>query len=77
VPKCHVESNVSIGANVFVAPGVRIGHHSQIYGGAVVIANVSPGSVMAGNPARMIKSFDQLNCKPGFFEKPFEWWSKK
>ncbi len=73
-PKCHVESYVSIGANVFIAPGVRIGHHSQIYGGAVVIASVPPGSVMAGNPARKIKSFDQLTCKPGFFEKPFEWW---
>ena len=77
VPKCHVESNVSIGANVFIAPGVRIGHHSQIYGGAVVISNVSPGSVMAGQPARMVKSFDKLTCRPGFFARPFEWWDNK
>jgi acetyltransferase-like isoleucine patch superfamily enzyme len=77
VPKIHVESNVSIGAKVFIAPGVRIGHHSQIYGGAVVIADVPPHSVMAGNPARKIKSFDELICKPGFFQRPFEWWDKK
>lgn len=77
VPKSHIESYVSIGANVFIAPGIRIGHHSQIYGGAVVIADVAPGSVMAGNPAKRIKAFDELTCKPGFFEKPFEWWEKK
>lgn len=76
VPKTHVESFVSIGANVFIAPGVRIGHHSQIYGGASVLADVPPYSVMAGNPARKIKDFDQLVCKPGFYKKPFEWWPK-
>jgi acetyltransferase-like isoleucine patch superfamily enzyme len=75
VPKCHVESFVSIGASVFIAPGTRIGHHSQIYGGAVVTSDVPPGSVMAGNPARRIKSFSDLKCHAGFFAKPFEWWN--
>jgi len=77
VPKTYVESKVSIGANVFIAPGIRIGHHSQIYGGAVVVADVPPYSVMAGHPARRIKSFDELICKPAFFQKPFEWWDAK
>lgn len=76
VPKTHVESFVSIGANVFIAPGLRIGHHSQIYGGAVVIADVEPNSVMAGNPARRVKSFDELMCRPGFFPRPFSWWDE-
>jgi acetyltransferase-like isoleucine patch superfamily enzyme len=74
VPKTHVESNVSIGANVTIAPGITIGHHSQIYAGSVVIANVAPNSVMAGNPARIVKRFDELECRAGFFKKPFEWW---
>lgn len=77
VPRTHVESFVSIGANVFIAPGLRIGHHSQIYGGAVVLKDVPPGSVIAGNPGRKIKEFSELECKPKFFEKPFEWWEKK
>ena len=76
VPKAYVESFVSIGANVLLAPGVRIGHHTQIYGGSVVIRDVSPNSVMAGNPARLVRHFDELRCEPGFFEKPFEWWKK-
>lgn len=74
VPRTHVESYVSIGAQVLIAPGIRIGHHTQIYGGAVVIADVPPNSVMAGNPARRDKDFDALTCRPGFFAKPFEWW---
>lgn len=76
VPRAHVESFVSIGANVLIAPGVRIGHHSQIYGGAVVIRDVEPNSVVAGNPARVIKRFEDLKCRPGYFGRPFEWWDK-
>jgi acetyltransferase-like isoleucine patch superfamily enzyme len=76
VPKAHVESHVSIGANVTIAPGVRIGHHSQVYAGAVVIHDIEPNSVVAGNPARLVKRFDQLKCGPGFFSRPFEWWDK-
>jgi acetyltransferase-like isoleucine patch superfamily enzyme len=77
VPKAHVESYVSIGANVTLAPGIRIGHHCQIYGGSVVTCDVPPNSVFAGNPARFLKRFDELECAPEFFEKPFEWWEKK
>lgn len=74
VPKTVVESYVSIGANVVIAPGVTIGHHSQIYSGAVVIKDVPSGSVVAGNPARIIKEFKDLKCQAGFYERPFIWW---
>lgn len=77
ISKTHVESYVSIGANVTVAPGIRIGSRSQIYAGSVVIADVPPNSVMAGNPARLVKHFDQLKCAPGFFNKPFAWWDQE
>jgi acetyltransferase-like isoleucine patch superfamily enzyme len=77
VPKCHVESYVSIGANVTIAPGVRIGHHCQIYSGTVIINDVPPNSVVAGNPARFVKSFDELVCSAGIFERPFDWWAHK
>lgn len=77
VQKSYVESFVSIGANVFIAPGVRIGSRSQVYGGAVVINDIPPNSVVAGNPAKVIKNFDELECAPGFYKKPFEWWFNK
>ena len=42
----------------------------------VVTHDVPPGSVVAGNPAKVIKSFDSLECKPKLFNKPFEWWGQ-
>ena len=76
VPKTIVESWVSIGANVTVGPGVTIGHHSQIYAGAVVINDIPPNSVVAGNPARILKEFQDLRCKSGLYTRPFEWWDE-
>jgi UDP-2-acetamido-3-amino-2,3-dideoxy-glucuronate N-acetyltransferase len=77
VPKTRVESWVSIGANVTIAPGVTIGHHSQIYAGAVVISDVPPFSVVAGNPASVVKDFRDLECRSGLFARPFEWWGSE
>lgn len=74
VPKTMLGDYISIGANVTVAPGIRIGHQCQIYAGAVVTRDVEPFSVMAGNPARRIKDFRELTCAPGFFDRPFAWW---
>lgn len=73
-PKSHIESYVSIGANVTIAPGVRIGSNSQIYSGSVVLRDVPPNSVMAGNPARLIKHFDELECSANIYPKPFDLW---
>ena len=77
VPKLHVESYVSIGANVTIAPGVRIGHHSQIYSGSVVVRDVPPYSVVAGSPAKVIKHFEELKCAAGLFNRPYEWYKDK
>ena len=76
VSKTQVDSNVSIGANVVISPGIKIGHHSQIYAGSVVIRDVEPYSVMAGNPAKKIKQFNELICSAGIYKKPFEWWAE-
>jgi maltose O-acetyltransferase len=50
-----IEDDVWIGANVTVLPGRRIGTGSIVAAGAVVAADVPPYSVVAGNPARVIK----------------------
>ena len=50
-----IEDDVWIGANVTVLPGRRIGTGSIVAAGAVVAADVPPFSVVAGNPARVIK----------------------
>lgn len=47
--------DVWIGANVSVVDGVMIGDHSVVGIGAVVTRDVEPWSVVAGNPARVIR----------------------
>ena len=53
-----IEDDVWIGANVTVLPGRRIGTGSIVAAGAVVASDVPPRSVVAGNPAKVIKHRD-------------------
>jgi acetyltransferase-like isoleucine patch superfamily enzyme len=48
-----------IGINAVVMPGVRIGAHAIIGASSVVVRDVPAYSVVAGNPARLIKCFDR------------------
>lgn len=50
-----IEDDVWIGCGVRIMPGVRIGNRSVIAAGSVVTKNVSPGTLVAGVPARKIK----------------------
>lgn len=51
-----VDDRASIGSNVTVLCGVRIGRQALIGAGAVVTSDVAPGTVVAGVPARPISS---------------------
>lgn len=55
---CTVEDNVLIGMGAIVMDGARIGNGSIIAAGAVVLedTDVAPGSIMAGVPAKRVKS---------------------
>ncbi len=54
-----IEDDCWIGANVVVTAGTTIGKHCVIAAGAVVTKNVPAFSIAAGNPARVIKKYDQ------------------
>ncbi len=56
-----IEDNVLIGANAVVLEGVRIGKGAVVAAGSVVTKNVEPETVVAGIPARVIKSVKDLN----------------
>lgn len=45
-----------VGARSLILPGVTVGHHSIVAAGAVVTRDVPPHSIVAGNPARVIRS---------------------
>jgi acetyltransferase-like isoleucine patch superfamily enzyme len=51
----RVEDRVWIGNRVTILPGVTIGHDSVVGAGAVVTSDVRPRSVVAGNPARVLR----------------------
>ena len=50
-----VGNNVWIGGNTVILPGITIGNNVTIGAGSVVTKNVEANSVVAGNPARVIK----------------------
>ncbi|MGL4970156.1 MAG: 2,3,4,5-tetrahydropyridine-2,6-dicarboxylate N-acetyltransferase [Cetobacterium sp.] len=54
-----VEDDVMIGANAVVIEGVRIGKGSVVAAGAIVLEDVPAGSVVAGNPAKVVKLKDE------------------
>lgn len=45
-----------VGARSIVMPGVTIGDHSVVAAGAIVTKDVPANSIVAGNPARVIRS---------------------
>ncbi len=61
-----IEDEVWIGANAVITSGVTVGKHSVVAAGSVVTKNVPPYSVVAGNPARLLK---QYNTQTGQWEK--------
>jgi len=54
-----IEDDVFIGMNCLILKGVTIGKGSVIGAGSVVTANIPPGVIAAGNPARVIRPVGQ------------------
>ncbi len=55
-PFIRIENDAWIGAGAIILPGLTIGEGSIVGAGAVVTKDVPPHSVVAGNPARVIKT---------------------
>lgn len=60
----HIEEKVWIGFGVSVLKGVRIGANSVVAAGSVVTKDVPPYSLVAGNPARIVRSLTAESEKP-------------
>lgn len=54
-----IGDNVWIGGGVIILPGVTIGDGATVGAGSVVTKDVEPYTVVAGNPARVIKRLEQ------------------
>lgn len=53
-----IEDDCWIGANTVITAGICIGKHAVIAAGSIVTKDVPPYSVVAGNPAKVIKQYN-------------------
>lgn len=58
-----IGSNVFIGLNTIIMPGVTIGNNVVIGAGSVVTKDISCNSVAVGNPARIISTYESFQNK--------------
>jgi maltose O-acetyltransferase len=54
-----IEDNVWLGGGAILLPGVRIGRNAVVGAGALVPRSVPANTVVAGNPARVIREIEQ------------------
>jgi acetyltransferase-like isoleucine patch superfamily enzyme len=58
-----IGNHVFVGPNTIFLPGVSVGDHSIIGAGSVVTRDVPAGVVMAGNPARHVRTTAEYAAK--------------
>lgn len=63
IGKTCLKENCYIGTNAIIMPGVTVGRQSIVAAGAVVTRDVPDRQVVAGNPAKVIYTVEELLCK--------------
>lgn len=62
----HIRKGASIGANATIVCGVEVGEYAFVGAGTVVIRDVPPYAMVAGNPARRIGWMSRTGIKLAF-----------
>lgn len=60
----RIEAGASIGGGAVILPGLTIGEHAMVGAGSVVTKSVPAKTVVAGNPARVIRLLVQDGDEP-------------
>jgi acetyltransferase-like isoleucine patch superfamily enzyme len=61
VIQTRVKKGASIGSNATILCGITIGEYAMVGAGSVVTKDVPPYSVVAGNPARIMKTINKIS----------------
>lgn len=56
----RIGENCFLGARSLVLPGVTVGNNCIVAAGAIVTQDVPPFSIVAGNPARVLRRCDEI-----------------
>lgn len=67
--KTVVGQGASLGTNATIIAGVVIGRNAVIGAGAVVTKDVPPLSIVAGNPARVLRQFNDLDELKNYIQR--------
>lgn len=70
--KIIIGNNVTISRNVTIVSGVTIGDGVVIGAGAVVTKNIPPFSIIAGNPAKILKP--RFSAEDTQYTQKIRWW---
>lgn len=65
-----IKDNVMIGSNSVIMYNTVIGPNAIIAAGSVVVSDVLPGTIVGGNPAKVIGSYYELLEKRKDYDKP-------
>lgn len=71
----RIGKNCWIGAGAIILPGITVGDHSIVGAGSVVTHDVPPMTIVAGNPARILRRITEEDEKSYDHGKPIgdEW----
>lgn len=58
-----IKRGARLGVNVTILPGIQVGEDALVGAGSVVTRDVPARAVVVGNPARVIRTVDELNKK--------------
>ena len=66
-----IKRRARIGCNATLLPRITIGESAVVGSGSVVAHDVPERMVVVGNPARVICSIDDLQCREGKVDRPY------
>ena len=65
VEKTLVKKGASIGSGATILSKITIGENAVVGAGAVVTKDIPPSTIVAGNPARILRKIDSQPSAPG------------
>ena len=66
-----IKRGAQIGVNATLLPYITIGERAVVGSGSVVTRDVPAGTIVVGNPARVIKYVHEATCSHGYVSAPY------